>query len=480
MITTWLGAVYLMAAAGISLFGLLGVLTLFFYGRHRRDPCPNPDVAEADLPPVSVQLPIYNERYVVRRLIDAAVRLDYPAERLQIQVLDDSTDDTTALAAGIVAHYCAQGVNIELRHRDGRDGFKAGALQAALASATGDFLIIFDADFVPEAGFLRQSIPYFVRNPRLGLIQTRWGHLNPNENTLTGIQVVALDKHFAIEQSARHRASLFPKFNGSAGVWRRRCLEDAGGWESDTVCEDLCLSTRAVLKGWEFQYLSEVVAPAELPNTMSAFKNQQARWAKGTTQCLLKYGPAIARDSQHPFVARLYALLSLSSYLSHVFLLLLLLAQLPLLILNFYPPQSMIWLGLLALTQPLLFVLGQCALYRPWWRHLAYFPALLLIGVGLAPSNSRAITQAIFSRRQEFIRTPKGRPAGGRRAVAAPAGYRLPFDRIILVELALALYAAAGLALCWQQARFGPAIFLAMCALGLGYVGLSTLQDQLQ
>jgi cellulose synthase/poly-beta-1,6-N-acetylglucosamine synthase-like glycosyltransferase len=235
----------LLAAVGLSLYGILGLITLWLYWRHRHVEFPLPELAPSKLPPVTVQLPIYNERYVVDRLINAAVSLDYPRDRLQIQVLDDSTDDTTQRAGMLVERYRDVGVDISLLHRSHRQGYKAGALSEALAQAQGEYLVIFDADFQPPADFLRQTMPHFKTEPRLGMVQARWGHLNSYDSPVTAAQAIALDKHFVMEQTVRHRANLFPRFNGAGGIWRRACLTDAGGWQVDTVCEDLCLSTRA-------------------------------------------------------------------------------------------------------------------------------------------------------------------------------------------------------------------------------------------
>ncbi len=469
---TWLGAAYMAALAAMAVYGLLGLATLLFYWRHRRDVFPCPEVADEALPAVTVQLPIYNERLVLPRLLAAAAQLDYPRDRLQIQVIDDSTDETAALAAHLVEMYQAQGVPMQLVRRDNRQGFKAGALAGALAKASGEFIAIFDADFQPPPDFLRRTVPHFAGNARLGVVQARWGHLNDAESALTAAQAIAMDKHFAIEQTVRHRANLFPKFNGTAGIWRRQCIEDIGGWEADTVCEDLCLSTRAVLRGWQFRFLPDVVAPAELPASMSAYKSQQARWAKGSTQCLFKYGGEIARCRQQPAAARLYALLAMSAYGAHGLLLLLLLLLIPLLAFDFRFSPHLVWLGIAGVGQPLLFVLSQQILYRDWPRRLRYFPAMMLVAVGLAPSNCRAMGQAMWGRRADFVRTPKGD------ALNPAQRYRLPLDWIVAVEAGLALYAAVGLALAWQQGNLGPLPFLATCMGGFGYVALLTVREQ--
>jgi cellulose synthase/poly-beta-1,6-N-acetylglucosamine synthase-like glycosyltransferase len=482
VIANWLGGVYIAVVAGIALFGVLGLVTLWFYWIHRNDHFPTPAISNEDLPPVTVQLPIYNERLVVSRLIESAINLDYPRHLLQIQVLDDSTDETTSIAKELVDRFCTHGNDIVLIHRDDRSGFKAGALEAGLVQSTGEFVVVFDADFVPLPSFLLQTIPHFAGEADLGMIQTRWGHMNDGESTLTAAQSIALDKHFVMEQSVRHRANLFPKFNGSAGIWRRKCLIDAGGWEDDTVCEDLCLSTRAVLKGWRFRYLNEVVAPAELPRTISAYKNQQSRWAKGSTQCLVKFGPSILAARNHSFVARMYAVISMAGYTTHLLMLLLLLIQVPLIYLGYRPPAFLILLGLISIAQPLLFVFGQQLLYGDWLRRLLYLPALLIIAIGLAPSNSRAIFEAIGGRRNEFVRTPKGvsSDSSGERTEGSMAGYRLPFDWIVIVELLLALYAFVGVIVSLSSENIWPLAFMLACMLGFGYVGLASIQEQLR
>ncbi|MCA9944974.1 MAG: glycosyltransferase, partial [Anaerolineales bacterium] len=317
-------SLYFLALGGLGLYGLFGLLTFGLYWRHRQETFPTPP-PPAELPDVTVQLPIYNEPFVVEPLIHTAVALHYPAEKLQIQVVDDSTDSTTERAARLVAYYKERGCNISLVHRTCRTGYKAGALAQALSAASGEFIAIFDADFQPQPDFLQQTIPHFAQDDTLGMVQTRWGHLNDGRSPLTSAQAIALDKHFAMEQTVRHRANLFPKFNGAGGVWRRACLEDAGGWQSDTVCEDLCLSTRAVLRNWGCLFLDEVQSPAELPTTVTAYKSQQARWSKGSSQCLLKYGRVITTARQHSWLARFYALMSMSAYNTNLLLILLLL-----------------------------------------------------------------------------------------------------------------------------------------------------------
>ena len=466
----FLGIIYVLTVAALSLFGFLGLFTLWLYWRHRHDTAPCPTLT-VEPPPVTIQLPIFNEKYVVERLIRAAASQNYPADRLHIQVIDDSTDDTTDIATDLVALYKRKGIHIDLVHRNNRVGYKAGALAAAQPQVRGEFIAIFDADFEPTPDFLQKTIPYFVNEPKLGMIQARWGHLNADDSALTAVQAIALDKHFAMEQTVRHRANMYPKFNGAGGIWRRACMEDAGGWQDDTVCEDLDLSTRAILKGWQFRFLNDVTAPAELPTSITAYKSQQARWAKGSTQCLNKYGWDILRDQQHSLGARLYALVSMSAYSTHLLLLVLLLLQIPLIYGHYHFPTTLFIFSLIAIGQPLLFVLGQQVLYPDWLKRLRHFPTLLVVAIGLAPSNSRAILQAFSGGHHVFVRTPK---TG---AMVTKEPYRLPFDWIVVAELFLAIYSLVGLLLAISLGNWGSTFFLATCTMGFGYVALLSLRE---
>ena len=462
---------YMVAVALLSVYGLLGMFTLWLYWRHKDDDFSPPSVSIHELPSVTVQLPVYNERFVVERLIQSAVQLDYPPDRLQIQVIDDSSDDTSEIAARLVAHFQECNVNIEHVRRTHRQGYKAGALAKAIDQAEGEFLAIFDADFQPHPDFLLKTIPHFLTSPEMGMIQARWGHLNAEDSSLTAAQSIALDKHFVMEQTVRHRANLFPKFNGAAGVWRRECVYDAGGWLDDTVCEDLCLSTRAFLKGWQFRFLPDVIAPAELPDSITAYKNQQARWAKGSIQCLNKYSGDILRDRKYSLTARLYALVSMSAYATHLLLLLLLLLQIPLLILDVQLPPLMLLFTIFGIGQPLLFIMAQKESYSDWGRRLLHFPTLLLVAVGTAPSNSRAILQAYFGRHHPFIRTPKGMmEANFRDGSDNVPTYKLRLDGIWLAEVFLAAYAALGIGLAIMRGNPGPLFLLLTSLLGFGYV----------
>jgi len=460
---------YIAVAALLALYGLNSFLLSWLYLRHRREEVLPGRLTEA--PPVTVQLPIYNELYVAKRLLEAVVRLDYPRHKLQIQVLDDSDDETTSLVRALVESFRAQGVDIELLHRRHRKGFKAGALQEGLARAKGEFIAVFDADFLPPPDFLHRVIPHLLTRPRLGMVQARWGHLNAQASALTGAQALALDGHFVVEQTARNRAGLFMNFNGSAGVWRRRCIEEAGGWQADTLSEDLDLSYRAQLLGWECLYLPDVVVPAEIPLQIQAFKRQQARWAQGSIQCVLKLGRKVLA-SPYPLFKRWQALMHLSGYLIHPLMLLLLFLTLPIILGDFRLPWPLAYLGLSSLGPPLTYALSQRALYPRWWRRLVYLPYLALIGVGIALSNSLAIGRALLRRKGEFQRTPK---FGGRRRKR----YWLGIDGTVWGELALTLYALLLTLTAWNRGAYGVLPFLALYVAGFGLVSLLSLREGL-
>ncbi len=407
----------------ICYLGVMSVLCIYgghrywmvwqYYRRaHGRDSAP----AErfVDLPRVTVQLPMFNEMQVAERVIRAACAIDYPRELLQIQVLDDSTDESAQIARSCCEAMAAEGHDIEYLHRENREGFKAGALAAGMASATGKFVAIFDADFVPPPDIIHHTIHHFT-DERVGMVQTRWEHLNREESLLTRIQAMFLDGHFVVEQAARSAMGCWFNFNGTAGVWRRQCIEDAGGWQHDTLTEDTDLSYRAQMAGWRFEFLSDVTCPAELPPTVSAFLGQQHRWTKGLMQTGIKLLPRILR-SEVPLRVKVEAWFHLTSPLPYAAILLLSMLALPALFIPLpqygFSGRAILLIGLICLG------LGTCAagsfyLVSQWVRErkiiriLLMLPALMAVGVGMSIANTRAIVEAMLGKQSPFIRTPK-------------------------------------------------------------------------
>jgi cellulose synthase/poly-beta-1,6-N-acetylglucosamine synthase-like glycosyltransferase len=429
-------------------------------------------------PSVTVQLPLYNEQAVAARLIGAAGALDYPRDRLEIQVLDDSTDGTRAIAAAAAGRLREQGVRVEVLHRRRRAGFKAGALAAGLARARGDLVAVFDADFVPPSDFLRRAVPH-LDDPGVGMVQARWGHLNRDGSWLTAAQAVLLDAHFVLEHEVRMRCGLWFNFNGTAGVWRRSCIEAAGGWSHDTLTEDLDLSYRAQMAGWRFVYDGTLEAPAELPAHIEAFKSQQRRWAKGAIQTARKVLPRLLAGPA-PARLKVEAFFHLTGNAAYPLLLLLTLLLAPVLALPPSLPAWAVWalqgvvlaLGLLPVA--LFLAESQRALGRPPGRAARDVAAALVLGVGLALNNSRAVLEGLAGPVGEFERTPKS-GAGGARG-AEPAAAVVPRGAGG-GELALALYTLVLVALTvWLgEARALP--FLALLAAGFGAVGLASRRD---
>ncbi len=436
----------------ILYFGVVG--TLFIYGinffyltclvwwkRGRRaDP---PPMTASAWPRVTVQLPIYNELYVAERLIEAAARLDYPRPLLEIQVLDDSTDETAALVRGAVERLRAQGLNIAHLHRAHRDGFKAGALGAGLARAHGEFLAIFDADFIPPRDFLKRTLPHF-QDARIAFVQTRWGYINRDYSLLTHLQSLAIDAHFVVEQFARARSGYWFNFNGTAGVWRRAALEEAGGWTADTLTEDLDVSYRAFLRGWRAVYLRDVVVPGELPVSFSAYRRQQHRWARGSMEVARKLLPQVWRASI-PLTHKIEATLHLTGYGVH--LLLCALAVLyPAVVFVFLLHPA--WVGpfglaaifnLTTFAPIMFFVAAQQQLGRRWWQVLPLLVMIMALGCGMMLNTVRAALHIAGGRPGVFERTPKFGVAHRRQAWVRHR-YQLRLDPIVFYELAFALF----------------------------------------
>lgn len=452
LIEILLPAVYQLSGLLLTLYAgfvLLSVL-LFLRNRGRGRPFA---AAPAQWPHVTVQLPIYNEPRVATRLLAAVAALDYPRDRLHIQVLDDSTDKTTAQVRGLAGHLRrSRGMDIHYQHRSQRQGYKAGALAAALPQAVGEFIAIFDADFRPPPDWLRRALPPLLADPGLAFVQTRWDHLNRGQNSITAAQSLALDGHFVVEQHARTAAGLWQNFNGSAGIWRRAAILDAGGWQQDTVTEDLDLSYRAQLRGWRGAYLDQVAAPAELPPLLSSYKRQQRRWAKGSAQTLRKLAPALWR-SNHPWPLRVHALLHLSAYATHLPLLALLLLTLPFALLPSQElPLPMVGAisSLLSIAPFLMYGLARYQLGgRGGLRSLWALPLLALISIGLSPTVAGAVIDGLLHGGGAFERTPK--QGNGARLAALPEGLTVRdlLPEALTLAYALITVAVALLAGAW-------------------------------
>jgi cellulose synthase/poly-beta-1,6-N-acetylglucosamine synthase-like glycosyltransferase len=463
----------MLAATILAIYSASFFILMAIYVRTRKQPPAAPPVADDDLLSVTLQLPVYNERHVVERLLDAVGALDYPRDKLYVQVLDDSTDETTRLLQAKVTKWRARGLHIGLLRRADRRGYKAGALAYGLTRSHTDTVGIFDADFVPAPNFLRRVMPHFNADPRVALVQARAAHLNVDYNLLTRAQALAIDQHFAIEQVARSRGNLPMAMNGTAGIWRRATIDDAGGWAADTLTEDLDLSYRAFLKGWRFRYVVDVAVPGEVPPQLMAYKVQQARWAKGSTQCLKKHArPLLTSDLT--VLQKVMGLLHLGQYaIQPVVLLLFVLTPLVLLTGGF-ATLPLGPLGAAGIAPPVIIAMGQIALYRDWPRRLLYFPVLMLITTGMMLSNTRAVWDGLRSTGpNEFKRTPKFRTV--RRGDSwLDALYAVRPDWTTLGELGLGAYAVLGLGIAvW---RFPPMIpYMIVYVLAFGVLSLWSL-----
>ena len=463
------------AAILLAVYGANSLLLTALYLRRRPDNQTEPP-PPAHWPAVTVQLPVFNELHVTERLLAAVARLEYPRDRLQIQVLDDSTDETTAIAAACVDRCRQQGLEIQHLHRSLRPGFKAGALAAALPEATGEFIAIFDADFVPQPDFLLRTVPALAANAEAGYLQTRWAHLNEDYSMLTRAQALALDGHFVVEQTVRQDRGWFFGFNGTAGLWRRTCIDDAGGWQADTLCEDLDLSYRAQLRGWQGMYLGDVAAPAEIPPQLAALKRQQARWATGSIQTFRKLSRSVA-GSDRPLSHRIEGLIHLGAYFCHPLMLLLLLLTLPLLWFDGFADSPVRWmmayLGIASIGPPLLYAVSQRALHggetgrQGWLWRLTALPLLVLLGTGLALNNTVAVFRGMRRRPADFRRTPKFQ-LEQRNGQWSDKPYALPLTGMVLGELALMLYAIATVAVALLRDHDYAVPFLLLYVLGFG------------
>jgi cellulose synthase/poly-beta-1,6-N-acetylglucosamine synthase-like glycosyltransferase len=473
-------ATYFFVLVILAVYGWHRYYLVYLYMKNR-DRQPVPAGRLSTLPPVTIQLPIYNEMYVAERLINAVCRIDYPRELLEIQVLDDSTDETTSVAERAVRRHAAQGIDIKCLHRVDRTGYKAGALEAGLRVAKGEFVAIFDADFIPTADFLRRTIDYFV-DPKVALVQARWGHINQDYSLLTKIQSILLDGHFVLEHGGRNRSGLFFNFNGTAGIWRRATIGDAGGWQHDTLTEDLDLSYRAQLKGWKFVFVPDLVAPAEVPVEMNAFKSQQHRWAKGSIQTCRKLLPRLLR-SNLPMHVKAEAFFHLSANFNYPLMCVLSVLMAPAMVIRY----NMGWYEMLLIDVPLFFaatasvanfyMVCQRELHKDWLTRVKYMPFLMSIGIGLAVNNTRAVFEALFNKQSEFARTPKYHIESNADEWIGKK-YRQSFIVQPMIELALGLYFTATVFYALANGIYGTLPFLVLFQIGFLYTGLLSIIQQ--
>jgi cellulose synthase/poly-beta-1,6-N-acetylglucosamine synthase-like glycosyltransferase len=463
----------------LASYGAHRYVLVYLYYKNKKNRTTEPPAYFEELPRVTVQLPIFNEQYVVDRLLDSICKLQYPREKLDIQLLDDSTDETVEVASNLVERYAALGHPVTYHHRTNREGFKAGALAEGLKTAKGEFIAIFDADFVPPEDFLLKVIHHFT-NPKTGMVQTRWTHINRNYSFLTEVEAIMLDGHFVLEHSGRARSDVFFNFNGTAGMWRRHAIDDAGGWQHDTLTEDTDLSYRAQLEGWKFVYLQDVECPAELPVEMTAFKTQQARWAKGLIQTSKKILPTVLK-SDVPRHVKIEAWFHLTSNLSYPLMIVLSVLLLPAMIIRFYQG----WFQMLYIDLPLFmastfsissfYLVSQKELFpRTWPRAFLFLPFLMALGIGLTITNTRAVLEALLGKQTAFARTPKYRVESKKDRVGAKK-YRKRLGWVPWAELLIGTYFASTVYYAIVNENYITVPFLLLFVIGYWVTGLMSL-----
>jgi cellulose synthase/poly-beta-1,6-N-acetylglucosamine synthase-like glycosyltransferase len=475
---------YFIVLLVLATYGLHRYILLYNYFVYRKNvPATPPPVVT--WPRVTIQLPIFNERYVIERLVDAVSQFDYPHELLDIQVLDDSTDETREVARCCVERHAAAGLPIAYIHRANREGYKAGALENGLNTAQGEFICIFDADFIPTSDFLRRTIPYFLDpagGDKIGMVQTRWTYLNSEYSLLTRVETILLDGHFVIEHGGRSRRGTFFNFNGTAGVWRRAAIDSAGGWEHDTLTEDTDLSYRAQLNSWKFLYLPHIECASELPVDMNGFKAQQARWAKGLMQTAKKILPQVFR-SDVPFYVKSEAFFHLTANISYPLMVLLSTMLLPAMIVRFYQG----WFQMLVIDLPL-FLASTCSISsfylaaqrelhpKTWKRTFLHMPFVMATGIGLSVRNAQAVLEAIAGKKSEFARTPKFKIEGKSGTFAAKK-YKNKSGWMPYFEIALGLYFALAIIYTISNENYATVPFLFLFVWGYLYTGFMSLSQ---
>ncbi len=472
--------VYILTLTVLFIFASHGFVMLYY---HRKCSKALPKEDKNFLPNkfVTIQLPIYNEYYVAGRLIDAVCEIDYPKNKLEIQVLDDSTDETVDLLRKIIKEKQKLGFDIKHVHRLNRKGYKAGALKEGLAKAKGEYIAIFDADFVPKKNFLKKTLRYFSA-PNIGMVQTRWEHLNEDFSLLTKIQALALNGHFVIEQTVRNQAGFFINFNGTGGVWRKKCIEDAGNWNADTLTEDLDLSYRAQLKGWKFIFLRDFTTPAELPFEMNSLKTQQFRWTKGAIETAKKLLPSVWK-SHLPLRVKLQSTFHLTNNLVFPFILLAGILNVPLIFIKNSGPYDIFFnfmsVFVLAFISSFLFYLyAQKDIYPDWRKRIALFPLFMAGSMGFAVNNTRAVVEGLMNRKSEFIRTPKFKIVNETNSVSDNKYFKnITKDKSAFIELMLAVYCFIGVVASVYFEEIAALPFQLMFFFGFGIVSVLSFKN---
>ena len=475
---------YIVSLTILFVFSSHGYIMIYYYFKTFKDRIS--DLTEDDLfmkeyPHVTLQLPLYNERYVICRLIDSVIRMDYPKDKLEIQILDDSTDDTKEIIEKHIKQYTDNGFDISHIHRTNRSGYKAGALKEGLKTAKGEFVAIFDADFIPRKKFLKRTIPYFYKDEKIALVQTRWEHLNREYSLMTRTQAIALDGHFVIEQAVRNRAGFFINFNGTGGVWRKEAIFDAGNWEADTLTEDLDLSYRAQLKGWKCKYLVSFTSPAELPAEINSLKSQQFRWTKGAIETAKKLYPKVLK-SHLPLKEKLQSTIHLCSNIAYPFILLAGILNLPIVLIKETGQYDDVFkfmsFFIFAFVGSFMFYLqSQKDVYEDWQKRIIYFPVFMTGSMGLSLNNTKAVFEGLINKKSEFVRTPKFKITDDKHTWHDKKYLpkKVPFT--VYIEAILAIYCFAGVGLAAYYVQIAALPFQLMFALGFSIMSFLSIKQ---
>jgi cellulose synthase/poly-beta-1,6-N-acetylglucosamine synthase-like glycosyltransferase len=470
---------YIAALTILFIFGSHGFIMIYYYLKFRTRKQPAVNTLES-YPAVTVQLPVFNEVYVVGRLIDAACAMIYPKDKLEIQVLDDSTDETVEVVAQHVERYRKLGFDIKQVRRANRQGFKAGALKEGLVTARGEYVAIFDADFVPRQDFLLKTLPHFFVDPHIGMVQTRWEHINADYSLLTRTQAMALDGHFVIEQAVRNKVGFFINFNGTAGIWKKECILDAGNWQADTLTEDLDLSYRAQLRGWKFKYLNNVTSPAELPSEINALKSQQFRWTKGAIETARKMLPNVWK-APLPLKIKIHATFHLTNNLVFPFIVLAGILNVPLVFIKhagmhdaYFTFMSVFVFAFIGSF--LFYLFSQKDVYADWRKRIFLFPVFMAGSMGFAVNNSRAVLEGLFKRKSEFVRTPKYSIQSKRDSWRDKTYVPVKLSGTVILEIILAFYCLIGVVSSIYFLEIAAVPFQLMFFLGFTFVSVMSLK----